>query len=217
MTEPPDLRATRAAYDTVATDYAKILSNELAAKPLDRALLGAFAELVAADGGRPVADLGCGPGRVTAHLHSLGLTAFGIDLSPAMVAVARRAHPDLRFDEGSMTALDLADGVLGGIVAWYSIIHTPPQRLPVTFTEFHRVLGPGGQLLLAFQAGDEKVHLEHGYGHPVSLDAYRLSPDRIAGLLGQAGLTVHARLLREPDGPEKTQQAYLLARKPAKS
>jgi len=81
-----------------------------------------------------------------------------------MVAVARRAHPDLRFDEGSMTALDLADGVLGGIVAWYSIIHTPPQRLPVTFTEFHRVLGPGGHLLLAFQAGDEKVHLEHGYG-----------------------------------------------------
>jgi hypothetical protein len=52
-------------------------------------------------------------------------------------------------------ALDLADGVLGGIVAWYSIIHTPPQRLPVTFAEFGRVLSPGGHLLLAFQAGDE--------------------------------------------------------------
>jgi SAM-dependent methyltransferase len=176
VTESSYLRATRVAYDTVAVDYAELLSTELAAKPLDRALVAAFAELVQAAGVGPVADLGCGPGRVTAHLHSLGLTAFGVDLSPAMVAVARRAHPGLRFDEGSMTALDLTDGVLGGIVAWYSINHTPPDRLPVVFAEFHRVLGPGGHLLLAFQVGDERVHLEQAYGHPVSLDASGCHP-----------------------------------------
>jgi SAM-dependent methyltransferase len=215
VTEPSYLRATRAAYDTVAVDYAELVRTELAAKPLDRAMLAAFAELVQAAGVGPVADLGCGPGRVTAHLHSLGLTAFGIDLSPAMVAVARRAHPSLRFDEGSMTTLDLPDGVLGGIVAWYSIIHTPPERLPVTFAEFHRVLAPGGHLLIAFQVGDaQRVHLQQAYGHAVSFDAYRLSPDHVADLLREAGLAVHARLLREPDEPEKLQQAYLLARKP---
>jgi SAM-dependent methyltransferase len=214
VTEPSYLRATRAAYDTVAVDYAELVSTELAAKPLDRALLAAFAELVQAAGVRPVADLGCGPGRVTAHLHCLGLTAFGVDLSPAMVAVARRAHPGLLFDEGSMMDLDLTDDVLGGIVAWYSIIHTPPERLPVTFAEFHRVLAPGGHLLLAFQVGDECVHHKQAYGHAVSLDAYRLSPDHVAELLRQAGLAVHARLVREPDEPEKLQQAYLLARKP---
>jgi hypothetical protein len=82
------------------------------------------------------------------------------------------------------------------------------------FAEFHRVLGPGGQLLLAFQAGDERVHLERAYGHELSLDAYRLRPDRIAELLGQAGFVVHARLLREPQEPEKNQQAYFLAAKP---
>jgi trans-aconitate methyltransferase len=38
----------------------------------------------------PVADVGCGPGNVTAHLHTLGLTAFGVDLSPEMVGLARR-------------------------------------------------------------------------------------------------------------------------------
>jgi SAM-dependent methyltransferase len=213
VTEPCYLRATRAAYVAVAVDYGELVSTELAAKPLDRALLAAFAEIAQAAGVGPVADLGCGPGRVTAHLHSLGLTAFGIDLSPAMIAVARRAHPGLRFDEGSMTALDLPDGVLGGIVAWYSIIHTPPERLPVAFAEFHRVLAPGGHLLLAFQVGDERVHHEQAYGHAVSLDAYRLPPDRVTELLGQAGLVVHARVLREPDEPEKLQQAYLLARK----
>lgn len=214
MTEPSYLRATRAAYDTVAVDYAERLRTELAAKPVDRALLAAFAELVQAAGGGPVADLGCGPGRVTAHLRALGLSAFGVDLSPAMIAVARRAHPDLRFDEGSMTALDLPDGVLGGIVAWYSIIHTPPERLPMAFAEFHRLLAPGGQVLLAFQVGDERVHVEQAYGHAVSLDAYRLSPERVGALLSQAGLVVHARMLREPDETEKVQQAYLLARKP---
>jgi SAM-dependent methyltransferase len=210
MDEPSDVRATRAAYDTVAESYAELLAGELAAKPLDRALLAAFAELVP-DGG-PVADLGCGPGRVTAHLQGLGLDVFGVDLSPAMVDEARRRHPGLRFDVGSIGALDLPDGRLAGIVAWYSVIHTPPERLPDIFAEFARVLCPGGRLLLAFQAGAERVHLQQGYGHEISLHAYRLDPDRITDQLGDEGLTVTASLLREPEPPEKTRQAYLLAR-----
>jgi SAM-dependent methyltransferase len=151
---------------------------------------------------------------VTAHLHDLGLNAFGIDLSPGMVTVARQAHPGLRFDEGTMTALHLADGSLGGIVAWYSIIHTPPERLPLVFAEFSRVLAPGGHVLLAFQAGDERVRIEHGYGHDVSLDAYRLAPERVEGLIDRAGLVVDARLLREPVDRERTRQAYVMSHKP---
>jgi SAM-dependent methyltransferase len=216
MTEPSHLSTTQAFYDAIAVDYAERFKTELEAKPLGRAMLAAFAELVQAAGAGPVADLGCGPGRVTAYLHSLGLTVFGVDLSPAMVALASQAHPGLRFDEGSMTALDLTDGALGGIVAWYSIIHTPPERLPVVFAEFHRALAPGGHLLLAFQVGDEPLHLEQPFGHAVSLDFHRLSPDRVTDLLRQAGFVVDARLLREPDETEKVQQAHLLARKPEK-
>jgi SAM-dependent methyltransferase len=212
MVERPDVLATRAAYDTVAADYADLLATGLDAKPLDRAMLAAFAELVLADGGAPVADLGCGPGRVAAHLHTLGVDAFGVGLSAAMVAEARRRHPALRFEEGSLAALDLADGAVGGIVAWYSIIHTPPAHLPAVLAEFRRVLAPGGHVLLAFQAADERVHLEEAYGHAVSLDAYRLPPESVVVLLRTAGLVTGARLLREPQAPEKVPQAYLLAR-----
>jgi hypothetical protein len=76
------------------------------------------------------------------------------------------------------------------------------------------VLRPGGYLLVAFQVGDECVHLQHAYGHPISLDAYRSSPDRIAELVHQAGFDVIAQLGREPDQAEKVRQANIVARKP---
>ena len=218
VTEPEFLRATRTSYDTVANDYGRHFRDELADKPLDRAMLAGFAELVRAAGVGPAVDIGCGAGRVTAHLNELGLPAFGIDLSPQMVAVARRSHPGLRFDVGSMLGLDLPDGALGGVLAWYSTIHILDDRLPGVFTEFRRVLAAGGLLLVAFQAGDEPRHVSQALGHEVSLDFHQRQPDRVARLLGQAGLVVRARMLREPDDdgdfPERTQQAFLLARKP---
>ncbi|CAM3944477.1 class I SAM-dependent methyltransferase [Nocardiopsis rhodophaea] len=219
MTESSFLSTTRAFYDAVAADYAELSQNELAPKPLDRAMLSAFAESVGAAEGGPVADLGCGPGHVTAYLRQLGLTdVFGVDLSPEMVAIARRTHPSLRFDEGSMTALDMPDSSLGGIVAWYSIIHTPAGELSKVFAEFDRVLVPGGHLLLAFQVGEEPLHIADPFGHQVSLDFRRWAPDRIVGMLGETGIAVGAKLLRDPDGTERVPQAFLFARtsKPAR-
>lgn len=217
MTEPDFLRATRASYDAIAAEYAEHAADGLAAIPWDRAVLAAFADIQRKTGAGPVAEVGCGPGRIAAHLHALGLDVFGVDLSPEMVEVARRTYPDLRFDEGSMLALDLPNGALGGIVAWYSTIHIPAEQLPAAFAEFHRVLAPGGHALLAFQVGDETVRHTERFGHPISLTFYRRRPDQVAELLVEAGFTVRANLVREPDvypcGPEKTPQAYLLARR----
>lgn len=215
MTEASYLSTTRTAYDAVAVRYAELFGDYLADLPLDRALIAAFAELVRAADAGPVADLGCGPGYVTAHLGGLGLNAFGVDLSPTMIELAREAYPDLRFEVGSMTALDIGDEALGGVLAWYSTIHTPPEELPAVLTEFHRVLAPGGHLLLAFfQADDDAEVLAQPFDHKVTT-GYRWSLDGAAELLRKAGFTESARLSREPNEDERFPRGHLLVRKPA--
>jgi hypothetical protein len=67
VTEPSYLAAVRESYDTVAGDYVKRIKTPAELDPLSRALLAAFAELVRAAGRGRVADLGCGPGRVTSR------------------------------------------------------------------------------------------------------------------------------------------------------
>ncbi|WP_189297999.1 class I SAM-dependent methyltransferase [Streptomyces cinerochromogenes] len=204
---------TRAFYDTIAEDYAAHFRDPLAERPLERALLAAYAEQVGPGG--QVADLGCGPGAVTAHLAGLGLSVFGLDLSESMIAVARRDFPGLRFEQGSMRDLPLADGSLAGVVSWYSSIHTPVDELLALFAEFHRVLAPGGRLLLAFQVGDAPLRLERPFGLPVTLDFLRRRPEQMAELLSGAGFALRSSTVREREEAlgESAPQAFLLAQK----
>lgn len=212
VSEPDFLATTRTSYDEVADTVADLWRDDLAAKPWDRAVLATFAELVG-PGGR-VADVGCGTGRITAALAAFGLDAFGVDLSPGMLAVARRDHPQLSFELGSMTDLQIPDASLAGLVAFYSIIHIPPAVLPVVFGEFARVLVPGGHLLVAFQSGNDVAHYTEAYGHVIDLRFHRRTCDEVAALAEGAGLLVSARLEREPvPDVERTPQACVLARR----
>ncbi|UNS95577.1 methyltransferase domain-containing protein [Streptomyces tubbatahanensis] len=210
MTEPSSYhRATADAYDAVAVLYADLARNALDGFPLDRAVLAAFADTVRASGPGPVAELGCGPGSLTAHLRDLGLDVFGVDLSPALLALAREAYPDLRFEIGAMEALDVDDGRLRGIVSWYSVIHAPPRDLPAYFEEFRRVLAPGGTLLLAFFESEGEPAT--AFDHKVTT-AYRWPIDDLAGLAGEAGFTEVGRMLREPGEGERFRRGHLLLR-----
>ena len=214
MIEHDALSATREAYDTAAPVYAQRFRDELRDRPLDRAMLGAFAEVVSASGDGQVADLGCGPGHITAYLDELGLAAFGVDASSVMIELARQAYPGLRFDVGSMAALNIADGALGGVLSRWSVIHTPPQEVPVILAQFHRVLAPGGHLLVGFSASDDPSHPTQVFDHTV-VPAYRWSPDHFSAMLRKSGLAEVARMVREPQPTDRRQfkEIHLLARK----
>ncbi|MFJ7415304.1 class I SAM-dependent methyltransferase [Streptomyces sp. NPDC098077] len=218
MLKVPYLEQIRRSYDAVAADYARSVKDPAELDPLSRAVLGAFAELVTSSGLGPTADVGCGPGKVTAYLAGLGVSAFGVDLSPRMIELARAAHPELRFEAGSMTALESGDDELGGILAFYSTHHLPPKELAAAYLEFHRTLAPGGHLLLVTRVGEEE-HQRRTYGYgdgdPAPFDSYRLPADRIAGLLEGAGFAITAQMLQAPEEGAKRPVAGFLARKSA--
>ncbi|TCJ93528.1 class I SAM-dependent methyltransferase [Nocardia alba] len=185
------LEDTRRSYDTVAADYADLTRHLLDETPNERDALALFAELVSAQGGGPVADVGCGTGRITAHLSGLGMDVFGIDLSSRMLEIARRDHPELRFDLGSMTDLALADASMAGLVAWYSLIHIPDHEIGSVLAHFRRVIRPDGMLLLGFHLGETSQLLTQGYGgHPMNLTVHRRQHTRMNAWLENAGFAV---------------------------
>jgi SAM-dependent methyltransferase len=204
----------RAFYDAVAAEYAEHFADELAGKPLDRALLERFAADVRGAG--PVYDLGCGPGgQSTAFLHALDVDVRGMDLSPLAVAEARRRHPDIPFDTGDMLALPLADGAAAGIVAFYAIVHFSPGQLRTALEEMHRVMRPGAPLLLAFHVGDQVVHVDEMFGKPASLDFRFHQVEDVEGVLRGAGFSRVEPIVREPypEVEHPTRRAYVFAQR----
>lgn len=147
MSDDDHVESARAVYDASADRYVESVGTELheaTEGPIDRALLLAFVELVTAGTIAPVADLGCGPGRVAASLARHGLEVVGVDVSREMLTRARSAHPAISFEQGRLDALPLATASLAGAVCWYSVIHTPPAALDPVFAELARVVVPGG-------------------------------------------------------------------------
>jgi ubiquinone/menaquinone biosynthesis C-methylase UbiE len=194
------LEDVRTSYDTVAESYAELLRGSMERAPAECGALAMFAELVRGAGGGPVLDAGCGTGRLTAVLDRLGLEVSGVDLSPGMVGVARREHPGHRFEVGSMTDLDVADASLAGVVAWSTLIHVPDDELPRVLAEFHRVLRPGGVVLVAYFGGEGSNHKTQGYGgHPMNVMVHKRTPERTAALLRTAGFTIEAELTLDDD------------------
>jgi ubiquinone/menaquinone biosynthesis C-methylase UbiE len=206
------------SYDAIAELYAADYADELSRKPFDRELLAQFAELIC-QGGR-VCDMGCGPGHLARHLAELGLDAMGVDVSPAMLEVARRLNPNLRFEHSDMLRLPFPDGNFAGIAAFYSIIHIERLRVTDALGELFRVLQSGGHLLLSFHVGEGEVHRDEYYsqsgqkGPPIAFHATLFAIDEMEGYLEDAGFQVEESLDREAYEFEyPTRRAYILARR----
>lgn len=169
------------AYAARAGEYTDALGSMDAVHPSDRQLVETWATAIS---GR-VLDAGCGPGHWTDHLHRGGADVCGIDLVPEFVASARATYPNVRFDVGSIDAIDERDGALGGILSWFSTIHHEPHRIAVPLAEFARTLRPGGTLLLGYFDGADVEAFDHAV-----VRAYRWPVTELSAALETAGFDV---------------------------
>ena len=170
--------------------------------PSDRQLVSTWAGGVEG----AVIDAGCGPGQWTQFLHELGLPVRGVDRVPEFIEHARRAHPDVRFDLDDLDALDVETGTVGGVLAWYSLIHHEPGTIRIPLREFNRALGPGGGLLIGFFEGPAVERFDHAV-----VPAYRWSVTDLAEELGAAGFDVIETHVRTTVGQRP--QAAISARR----
>lgn len=209
-----NLMDVRSAYDTVAEAYSTVIPDTSFEAALDMAMVDHFIGHMRATADRQVIDVGCGAGRMTSYLSHAGMNASGVDLSPEMVRVAQRLHPELLFEVGELSELPVADAAADGILAWYSVIHSPPTALPTIAREFWRALRPGGSALIAFHAGSGHRTIDRAYGHDVQLRAELHAPDDVALRLTEQGFEMRAQLVRSARSTEKHPQAAILVDKP---
>ncbi len=206
----------RSSYDVIATAYADHLADELRDLPFETWLLDRVLDHAA---GRPVVEVGSGPGHITAHLADRGADATGIDLSPAMVAEARLRFPGRRFEVGDLRSLARPSTGLGwaAVLGWYSLIHTAPSELPGAVAALARPLAPGGWLVLALHAGAEVRHLDEWFRHEVDLAFVLHEAASVVETVGAAGLVDVEWFVRGPLAArdETTQRLYVIGRKPA--
>lgn len=121
----------------------------------------------------------------------------------------------MTFQVGDLRALPFASGALGGLVAFYSIIHVPRADVVGALREWARVLRPDGRLLLAFHLGTKIRHVEELWGQPTRLDFVFFEVEEMRRCLGSAGFAVDEVVEREPypEVEAQTRRAYVLARK----
>ena len=199
-----DLGTVTAAYGAAAPLYIERIGAADLADAEDRELVRSWAAEVHG----PVLDAGCGPGHWSAFLQALGVQVEGVDATPEFVEHARRAWPGVDFRIGDLRRLDLADRSLGGIFAWFSLIHTDPEEVPAVLSGFARALRPGGSLLLGFFSGDRLQRFDHRV-----VTAWHWPVERMATTVEAAGLVVGDR--RDRPAPNGRRNASILARRPA--
>jgi ubiquinone/menaquinone biosynthesis C-methylase UbiE len=164
----------RDAYAVRAGEYIDLFGSIDAAATVDRERVLTWA--LGVDG--RIIDVGCGPGQWTSFLAAHGVDVEGVDPVPEFVEHARREHPGVAFAIGEAERLDADDASVGGVLAWYSLIHARPDEIDAPLAEFARCVCAGGGLAIGFFEGPQLLPFDHAvttaYFWPVALLSARV-------------------------------------------
>lgn len=192
------------SYAHRADEYIALLGSMKSVHPSDRQLVSDWAAQVEG----PILDAGCGPGHWTGYLADRGARVSGIDQVPAFLTYARTRFPRIPFLEGNIDELPLASCSVGGVLAWYSLIHHSPDTIDRTLGEFARVLTADGTLLVGFFVGSDVDTFDHAV-----VRAWRWSPDVLAERIVLAGFEVVETLTRSAPQSKQRPHGAILARR----
>lgn len=176
QSDPPweSATAVTSAYAARSSEYVELFGSIEAASEVDRAAVLDWSRTVTG----PVLDVGCGPGQWTDFLARHGTDIEGIDPTPEFVAAAKQRYPSRRFRPGQAEDLGVAEESLGGVLAWYSLIHSDPAQVDAALAEFARALQPGAGLALGFFEGPDLAPFDHAvvtaYSWPIRALAARV-------------------------------------------
>jgi SAM-dependent methyltransferase len=211
--EPAEV-SVGAAYDAVAEEYAERFADHISVDVTERWVVDLFGRLCRDAGNETIVDLGCGPGRITAHLARAGNRAMGVDVSAEMIRIARSRAPRLEFQVGAMTPfLEARPDAVGNALLWYSAIHLTPEELAALLAATSTAVRAGGHVLLGFLSTADPAAATAPHDHRV-VAAYRYSLAEVHRRLLDAGFGVLHLGLRAPGPGERVHAGYALARKP---
>ena len=134
----------------VATTFTEIYERALVG-PLFRPFAEQLVTRVGLNRGDSVIDVACGTGIVARVARErLGPEAriVGVDVAPAMLAVARTADPSIDWRQGNAASLPVGAGEQFTVVTCHQGLQFMADK-PVAIREMRRVLAPGGRIAIA--------------------------------------------------------------------
>ncbi|MEW2556666.1 class I SAM-dependent methyltransferase [Streptomyces zhihengii] len=177
----PDTAAE--AFDALGADYERVFADIPAR---DEALSWLTDRLPAH---ARVLDAGCGTGRpAAAVLAAAGCEVTGIDVSSAMVALARGQVPGARFEQADVRDFEPPAGGYHAVVAFFSLLQMGRAELGAVLSRIAGWLVPGGYFVLMTVPGDfEDLHVDF-LGRRIVVTSW--TEDDWVRRLGEAGLEV---------------------------
>ena len=132
----------RHVHDRIAESYADFLA------PITSHAIGPLLDVAGAHEGSRVLDVACGPGHLAGEAAARRATVVAVDLSPVMLALARKQHPAVEFREGDAEALPFAEDSFDAVLCNFGLGHFPrPER---AMEELVRVLVPSGVVAVSW-------------------------------------------------------------------